>query len=113
MYSVPVHVGLHCVHNRDGGLLVETKLPLDSVDVVLLDVDVIKDRLSRHPVFLVSQAQGRKTAPCPGVNVGCNERSPPHILVHKTVELSHEVRVRLPRLHADLRWLHNVKKNYF
>ena len=96
------------MHNRDGGLLVETELPHDPVDVVLLDVDVIKDRLSRHPIFLVSQAQGRKTARCPGVNVGCSERSPPHILVHKIVELSHEVRVRLPHLHPDPRWLQNI-----
>ena len=98
------------MHNRDGGLLVETELPHDPVDVVLLDVDVIKDRLYRHLVFLVSQAQGRETARCQGVNVGCSEWSPPHILVHKTVELSHEVRVRLPHLHADPRRLHNEKK---
>ena len=93
IYSIPVDVGLHFVLNRDRGLLVQTKLPHDPVHVVLLDVDVVMDRFSRHPVLLVSQAQGRKTARCPGVNVGCSERSLPHVRVHKSVELSHEVRV--------------------
>ena len=44
------------MHNRDRGLLVETELPHDPVHVVLLDVDVVKDRLPRHLVLVVSQA---------------------------------------------------------
>jgi len=56
IYSVPVDVGLHWVHNRDRGLLVETELPHNPVNVVLLDVDVVKDRLPRHPVLVISQA---------------------------------------------------------
>ena len=37
------------------GLPVETELPHNPVNVVL-DVDVIKDRLPRHPVLVISQA---------------------------------------------------------
>ena len=43
------------MHNRDRGPLVDTELSHDPVDVVLLEVDVVKDRLPRHPVLMVKR----------------------------------------------------------
>jgi hypothetical protein len=68
------------------------------VDGVLLDVDVKDQSLPRHPVGLVSGAQGREPLWCAGSDHGRSVRHPPDLGIDHPVDLTNEVPVGLLRL---------------
>jgi hypothetical protein len=78
--------------------LEEVELPHHPVDSVLLDVDVEDQSLPRHPVRLVSGAQGREPLWCAGNDHGRSVRCLPNLGIDNPVDMTNEVLVRLLRL---------------
>jgi hypothetical protein len=90
--------------------LEEAELPHHTVDGILLDVDV-KDQLSpRHPVCLVSGAQGRESLWCAGSDHGRSVRRPPDLGIDHPVDLTNEVLVGLLRLLPSPNVLQRTRK---
>jgi hypothetical protein len=80
------------------------------VDGVLLDVDV-EDQLSpRHPVGLVSGAQGREPLWCAGSDHGRSIRRPPDLGINHLVDLTNEVPVGLFQLLPSPNVLQRTRK---
>jgi hypothetical protein len=68
------------------------------VDGVLLDVDVEDQSSPRHPVRLVSGAQGREPLWWAGSDHGRSVRHPPNLGIDHPIDLTNEVLVCLLRL---------------
>ena len=79
--------------NRKWGLLVQAELPHDTVNSVVLDVDVVDKWPRRPPVLHVPIAQRREVVRGTSLHLLDGVGSPPHASVDKSVELTHEVRV--------------------
>jgi hypothetical protein len=77
---------------------------------VVLDVDVEDQSLPRHPVRLVSGAQGREPLWCAGSDHGRSVRRPPDLGIDHPVDLTNEVLVRLLRLLPSPNVLQRTRK---
>jgi hypothetical protein len=80
------------------------------VDAILLDVDVEDQSLSRHPVRLVSGAQGRERLWCAGSDHGRSVRHPLDLGIDHPVDLTDEVLVGLLRLLPSPNVLQRTRK---
>jgi hypothetical protein len=89
-------------------LLEEAELPYHPMDDVLLDVDVEDQSSSRHPVRLVSVAQGREPLWWAGSDHGRSVRRPPNLGIDHPVDLTYEILVRLLRLLPSPNVLHRT-----
>jgi hypothetical protein len=90
--------------------LEEAELPHHPVDGVLLDADVEDQSSPRHPVRLVSGAQGREPLWCAGSNHGSSVRHPPDLGIDHPVDLINEVLAGLLRLLPSPNVLQRTRK---
>jgi hypothetical protein len=77
------------------GRSIRHELPHHPVDGVLLDVDVEDQSSPRHPVHLVSGAQGREPLWCVDSDHGSSVRRPLDLRIDYPVDLTNEVLIRL------------------
>jgi hypothetical protein len=90
--------------------LEEAELPHHPVDGVLLNVDVEDQWSLRHPVGLVSGAQGREPLWCTGSDHGRSVRRPPDLGINHPVDLTNGVLVGLLRLFPSPNVLQRTRK---
>jgi hypothetical protein len=90
--------------------LEEAELPHHPVDGVLLNIDVKDQSSPRHPVRLVSGAQGREPLWCTGSDRDRSVRRPPDLGINHPVDLTNEVLVRLLRLLPSPNVLQRTRK---
>jgi hypothetical protein len=88
----------HTWHSGYWRTLEEAELPHHPVDGVLLDEDVEDQSSPRHPVRLVSGAQGREPLWCAGSDHGRSVRRPRDLGIDHPVDLTNEVLVHLLRV---------------
>jgi hypothetical protein len=91
-------------------ILEGAELPHHPVDGVLLDVDVEDQSSPRHPVGLVSGAQGREPLWCAGSDHGRSVRHPPNLGIDHPVDLTNEVLIGLLRLLPSPNVLQRTRK---
>jgi hypothetical protein len=80
------------------------------VDGVLLDVDAEDQSPPRHPVRLVSGAQGREPLWCAGSDHSRSVRRAPDLSIGHPVDLTNEVLVHLLRLLPNPNVLQRTRK---
>jgi hypothetical protein len=88
----------------------EAELPHHPVGGVLLDVDVEDQSSPRHPVRLVSGAQGREPLWCAGSDHGRSVQRPPDLGIDHPIDLTDEVLVCLLRLLPNPKVLQRTRK---